>query len=150
MNRVLIGFIFGVLFTFGLNAWAEMDAKPTATKLPSSVVVPPDGGEIREAPSKKARVTILAEGKNAFLAKLWMAPNASVPSHRDASEEYIVILEGQGTIWIDGAQSSVSPGSVIFMAANAEVRFANGDKPLVALQVFAGPESAKKYDSWVE
>ena len=150
MIRIVIGLICGVVLTLGVDALAERESQPSENTVAPSVVVEPDGGKTRVAPSGKARVTILVEGENAFLAKLWMAPGASVPLHRDTSEEYIVILEGQGTIWIDGAQSSVFPGTAVFMAANSEVRFTNGDTPLVALQVFAGPSSAKKYDSWVE
>jgi quercetin dioxygenase-like cupin family protein len=150
MSRIVIGLICGVLLTLGFDALAEKESQPPETKFSRSVVVGPEGGKTRVAPSGKSRVTILAEGENAFIAKLWMAAGASVPLHRDASEEYIVVLEGQGTIWVDGAQSYVFPGSSVYMAAHSEVRFTNGDTPLVALQVFAGPGSAKKYDSWVE
>jgi hypothetical protein len=34
------------------------------------------------------------------------------------------------------------------MPPNAEVEFRNGDAQLVAIQVFAGPEPAAKYDAW--
>ena len=102
----------------------------------------------REAPSKKAWVTVLADGRNAFVAKLELAPGAKVPKHRDATEETIHVLEGSGTIVIDGKTSKVSPGTTIFMPANAEVSFENGPTKMVGVQVFAGPGPAKKYAKW--
>jgi mannose-6-phosphate isomerase-like protein (cupin superfamily) len=49
---------------------------------------------------------------------------------------------------IDGKTTTVGPGTMVYMPANAEVSFKNGPDPLVALQVFAGPASAKKYVKW--
>lgn len=78
-----------------------------------------------------------------------MNGGGAVPQHRDETEEYIYVLEGGGTITIDGTASSLSPGSIVYMPANAEVSYENGPEPLVALQVFAGPQPASKYDRWV-
>ncbi len=102
----------------------------------------------RAAPPGTATVRLLAEGQNAFLGRLVMEPNAAVPEHADSDEEYIHVLEGHGTIWIDGVASEVRPGATIFMPAGARVRFQNGDARMVAIQVFAGPGSAAKYDRW--
>lgn len=104
--------------------------------------------ERRVAPNGKARVTILARGANAFVARLEMDAGAAVPEHRDTTEEYIHVLEGSGTITIDDQEHALEPGSTVYMPANAKVRFHNGDQPLVGLQVFAGPEPAAKYDAW--
>lgn len=103
----------------------------------------------RSAPPGTASVAILARGENAFVARLEMAPNAAVPEHQDPDEEYIHVLEGRGTMWIDGTEYEVTPGTTIYMPAHSTVRFQNGDAPLVALQVFAGPGSAAKYDRWI-
>jgi quercetin dioxygenase-like cupin family protein len=102
----------------------------------------------RAAPPGTATVAELARGANAFVARLEMAPNAAVPEHRDADEEYIHVLEGHGTMWIDGTAHEVTPGTTIYMPAHATVRFQNGDERLVAIQVFAGPGSAAKYERW--
>ncbi|MEX1361869.1 MAG: cupin domain-containing protein, partial [Nannocystaceae bacterium] len=104
--------------------------------------------EQRDAPNGTARVTILARGVNAFIARLQMDPGATVPEHRDATEEYIHVLEGSGTIVIDEHEYALAPGSTVYMPADAKVSFRNGDEPLVGLQVFAGPEPAAKYDAW--
>lgn len=79
---------------------------------------------------------------------LRMDPGAAVPVHRDATEEYIHVLAGEGTIVIDGMATGVAAGSTIYMPANAEVSYQNGDAQMVALQVFAGPQPASKYDAW--
>lgn len=104
--------------------------------------------QVQVAPSGKAKVVLLAQGKNAFLGRLELAPGAKVPLHRDATEEYIHFLAGGGTITVDGQAHAVKAGSTIYMPANAEVTFTNGDAPAVAIQVFAGPAPAAKYQKW--
>jgi quercetin dioxygenase-like cupin family protein len=64
------------------------------------------------------------------------------------TEEYIHVLRGTGTITIDGIQHEIAPGTTIYMPANARVSFDNGDEPMTAIQVFAGPAPADKYDAW--
>lgn len=100
------------------------------------------------AGSGKARMTELARGENVFMARLEMDPGAKVPEHRDATEEYIHILQGKGTIYIDGKAHQVTPGTTVFMPANAKVSFENGRESLVGIQVFSGPGPASKYDGW--
>ena len=56
-----------------------------------------------------------------------MQPGAKVPEHQDATEEYIVVIEGGGTIHIDGTATEVAKGDSVYMPANATVRFENGD-----------------------
>lgn len=104
--------------------------------------------EQRQPPTKKASVWLLARGHNAFVGKLELAPSGAVPEHRDATEEYLHILEGSGKLMIDDTAYDVGPGTTIYMPANAKVSYQNGDQKLVALQVFAGPEPAAKYDGW--
>ena len=104
--------------------------------------------EVRHAPSGKANIRILGEGTNAFLGLLRMEGGAKVPEHRDSDEEYIHILQGTGTMFIEDKPYDVKPGTSIFMPKNARVRFQNGPDELMALQVFAGPGSAAKYDAW--
>ena len=105
---------------------------------------------VRKSPSGKARISLLGQGANAFLGKLHLAGGAKVPSHRDATEEYIHVLKGTGTVFIEGKAHPVAAGTTIVMAANAEVRFENGPEEMVGIQVFAGPQPASKYGSWLE
>jgi mannose-6-phosphate isomerase-like protein (cupin superfamily) len=126
----------------------ELSTDASDAVAPSPLVVNDETAERRQPPSGKAQITIYARGKNAFLAKLEMAPNGSVPVHRDTTEEYIYILEGSGTITIDSKSYAVAPHTAIFMPAGAEVTYQNGDERLVAIQVFSGPEPARKYEAW--
>jgi len=48
------------------------------------------------------------------------------------------------------ADTSVEPGTTIYMPAFAKVSVQNGEEPLVALQVFSGPSPARKYDAWTD
>ena len=100
------------------------------------------------APGGQARVWPLAEGSNAWVGRLELAPGAAVPPHRDPTEETIVVLSGTGTMMLDGQAHALSPGSTVYMPAGAEVSFTNGPERLVAIQVFAGPGPASKYDGW--
>ena len=79
---------------------------------------------------------------------LKLDPGASVPEHRDSTEEYIYILAGSGTIYINDKPYATNPGSTVYMPAHAKVRYDNGQDELVALQIFAGPAPAAKYDPW--
>lgn len=114
----------------------------------AAAVTPLSAVEQRQKGGGAAKIWALARGHNAFLGKLEMAPGGKVPEHRDATEEYIHILSGGGTFTIDGQTHAVGPGTTIYMPANALVSFDNGPEPLVAIQVFAGPEPAAKYDAW--
>lgn len=115
----------------------------------SPVVTKGDAAERRHPPGKDdVTVTILARGDQAFLARLEMPAGGKVPLHRDATEEYIHVLEGGGTITVDGTAHEIAAGDTVYMPANAEVTFQGGDAPLVAIQVFAGPGPAAKYGGW--
>jgi quercetin dioxygenase-like cupin family protein len=129
-------------------AATEAATAPTPTPSVWSPVTPAARAERRVSPNGKARVIILARGLEAFVARLEMDPGAAVPEHRDATEEYIHVLEGSGTITIDDVTYPLAMGDTVYMPADAKVSFQNGDAPLVGLQVFAGPEPAAKYDAW--
>jgi quercetin dioxygenase-like cupin family protein len=115
---------------------------------PAASVVALAEAERRSPPGSPASIALLARGDRAFLGLLRLPGGGAVPEHQDASEEYIYVLEGSGTLTIDGTEYELSPGSAVFMPSGATVTYTNGDEELVALQVFAGPESAAKYDRW--
>lgn len=122
---------------------------PVPPAAPAAPLVLSDSDAARvQPPHKKATLTRYASGPNAFLGKLELDAHVEIPPHRDATEEYIVVLSGGGTLMIDGTPHQLFPGSSVFMPANAEVSYANGPATLVAFQVFAGPSPAAKYDTW--
>lgn len=153
---LLAAFVLGACAATAVQSSASPPAAaPEATRaraLAPAAAWPPvtraAEAERRLAPNGKARVTILARGREAFVARLEMDPGAAVPEHRDATEEYIHVLEGGGTITIDDVALPLAAGDTVYMPADAKVSFQNGDAPLVGLQVFAGPEPAAKYDAW--
>jgi quercetin dioxygenase-like cupin family protein len=120
----------------------------SGAETPAAEVRAIESAERRASPPGTAEIAMLARGENAFLGRLVMEAGAEVPEHRDATEEYVHVLEGSGVITIDGQTYDVAPGSTIFMPANALVSFRNGAARMVAIQVFAGPEPAAKYDAW--
>lgn len=127
-----------------LGSWACGDAGDS----PHATVVTLSQVPSSTAPHGKASVQRLAEGQHAFVGRLVLEPNVAIPLHRDASEETIHVVEGTGTLTIDGKSFAIGPGATAFMPAMAEVRFENGPDRLVALQVFAGGDSQRKYDGW--
>ena len=111
-------------------------------------------GDARATANGKAQVWRIAgkqEGaQNAFFGVLELAPGATVPVHRDPTEEYIYILSGTGQMTIDGVKRRVGPGTGVFMPANAQVSFvADDDGPVRAVQFFAGQGPESKYEAWV-
>ncbi len=139
------------LLAVATSAGAQLVAAPPVVApkaTPAGEVRAADRAERRVSPSGSATITLLARGDNAFVGRLELAPGAKVPSHRDSTEEYIHVLQGAGTLVMDGKSYAVAAGSTIYMPANAEVSFANGDAPMVGIQVFAGPEPADKYAKW--
>jgi len=105
---------------------------------------------VRSSPTGSATVRHLARGNNAYLGKLEIKAGAAIPEHQDATEEYIHVLSGSGTMIIEGESHAIAAGTTVFMPARATVSFQNGDQTMVAIQVFAGPEPAAKYDTWVD
>lgn len=135
-----LGLSLGIALTLALSAFAK--------STPKAEVRAPQKLCTQTAPSGKARVTPLAQGKNAFVARLELNANAKVPEHRDSTEEYIHVLAGGGTMMIDDVAHPVVPGATIYMPANAKVSFTAGPTALSAIQVFAGPAPAAKYAKW--
>ena len=79
---------------------------------------------------------------------LKLAPNATVPKHKDVTEEYLYILSGGGNITINGKTTDISEGSSVYMPPYAEVSYRNGDQPTKVIQIFAKPSPADKYNNW--
>ena len=126
------------------EAPAPTGARPTRP----AAVTPLAATEHRQKDGGKGDIRVLARGDNAFLGKLELAPGGKVPEHRDPTEEYIHILEGGGKFTIDGQVHEVGPGTTIYMPPDALVSFENGPARMVAIQVFAGPGPAAKYEAW--
>ncbi len=147
-----IAALLSLSVAFALGACASTVAQRTgagtAHAALAPTVIPLAAAPRAQTANGKAQVAHLARGENAYMGRLELAAGAAVPEHRDATEEYIHILEGAGTMHIDGQRYELTAGATVFMPANALVRFQNGATRMVALQVFAGPAPAAKYERW--
>lgn len=159
MRRIIAALSFVPVLACASGSSCPPAGNETATKPSSSTApglleaVPAEVRALESAPQKvspngQARITFLAQGHNAFVGKLELAANARVPEHQDPTEEYIHVLSGRATMTMNGQQYEIGPGTTIYMPAYATVSVQNGPEPLVGLQVFAGPEPARKYDAW--
>ena len=158
---LLLAFALGACSTVALQSsagelaseeLAEAEAANEDKLAPASAseatVLSLDDAPAATAPNGKGSIVHLARGHNAYLGKLSMDAGGAVPTHRDPTEEYIHVLEGGGTMTIEGQAYEVRAGTTIYMPADAEVSYQNGDAPMVAIQVFAGPAPAQKYEAW--
>ena len=132
-------------FVLGLLCGVTVSAVAASTK---ATVIPLPSAEKRTAPTGKASIHLLAQGEQAFIGRLELDGGGQVPAHRDTTEEYIHVLQGGGNIRIDGAEHALTAGTTVYMPAGAEVSYSNGPEDFIAIQVFAGPEPAAKYDAW--
>ena len=107
--------------------------------------------DLRTKTKGKAKVAKLVQGNNAYLGLIELAPGASVPLHRDVTEEYLYLLNGSGVITIDGDSYEIETGSTVCMQQNSEVSYENSNAETSRfIQIFAGPEPASKYENWEE
>lgn len=109
-----------------------------------------DDSVARISPDDRVGVLALAEGRNAYVGQISLAPDTEVPLHRHESEEYLFILEGGGTMTIEGEQYELAAGSMVAVPSNAEHGFVNGPRRTVAFQVFAIPDAAHRFLEWEE
>ena len=133
---------------------ASVDCEPTkAEQVKERATADPMVGSFDDAPrflspTEEIAVVWLAEGKNAYLGELVLAPGTEVPIHTHQSEEYLLFMHGGGVMTVDGQEVEVGPGSVILVPADTEHAFVNGPHETVAIQVFASPEGAQRYRDW--
>jgi quercetin dioxygenase-like cupin family protein len=100
--------------------------------------------------TEEIAVVWLAEGKNAYLGELVLAPGTEVPMHTHDSEEYLFFMHGGGVMTIDGEEVEVGPGSVVLVPEKTEHAFVNGPDETIAIQIFADPEGAQRYRDWTQ
>lgn len=145
-----IGLLLGVTTTTVIAQQTDRQTgeQPQADNDKPEVVMSEGLAPTRNSPDGNAQILSLAEGDNAFVGKLSVAPGASLPEHTDDAEEYLYVLRGKGTITINGNEYDVQPRTIIYIPPGAKTTYKNDSQKLVALQVFAGPEPADKYTKW--
>lgn len=103
--------------------------------------------ERKVSESGQSHATSLAVGEEAYVGILEIQAGASVPAHQDPTEEFILVLEGEGVMTIDGEEYAVTADTFVYMPAEAEVSFV-ATTNVKAVQVFGGPAPAEKYGEW--
>lgn len=136
-----------IVLALAFPACASAPAAPAPSPVAPAVVAADDVAP-RWAPNGLADLRWLGQGRHAFVGLLRMDPGARVPEHQDESEEYIYVLQGHGVLTMDGVPHTVRPGTFVLMPAGATVSYVNGDEEMLAVQVFADPTSAAKYERW--
>lgn len=129
------------------------DTNARAAPAPSRPFVRNLSRAVVRAHAKGGVVKMLASpalhgNKHAFVAILSLPAGGKVPEHRDVTEEYLYVLAGGGTIWIEGKRYPLRKDDLVFMPASAKVRFVAGKKGVRVLQIFAEPGPEKKYEAW--
>lgn len=119
-------------FLKSMAFWAAPNGLP---KLPNGVVAAA-GAKLTKEPFGDLR--IFFEGKTdqvksmtagSLLLKAGMSPHAP---HQHPEEEFMVITEGTGEIVVDGKNTKVGPGSMMYCAANKSHGIVNtGKTPLL-------------------
>ena len=104
----------------------------------------------RVAPNEEVSIVWLAQGNNAYLGELNLAPETVVPPHQHDSEEYLFIIEGGGVLTIDGQEHELTPGTAVLIPAATQHSYVNGDHHTIAFQIFADPQGAQRYLEWTE
>lgn len=99
-------------------------------------------------PEGLVRAVLLARGQNAYVGKLVLQAQAQVPPRRSSTEEYLYIIDGSSVMTVNGQSYIIGPNMAVYIPAGGEVSFIVGSEPLVAVQVFAGPEPAGIYNDW--
>lgn len=138
---VLCGFLAGISLTL-------MAGKGSQHKASRAQVVQKSDANAVHVGKGKAHAWQLVKGQQAYMGVLSLAAGGAVPEHRDQTEEFLYVVEGNGIITIDGINHSIAPGTAVYMPAGAKVKYKNGDQKLVVVQVFAKPGPEAKYKKW--
>jgi quercetin dioxygenase-like cupin family protein len=71
------------------------------------------------------------DGAPGFFMRLFeIGAGGQTPLHSHANEHEVFVLEGEGAVWRDGAETPIGPGTAIFVPGGEKHCFKNrGDEP---------------------
>jgi mannose-6-phosphate isomerase-like protein (cupin superfamily) len=99
-------------------------------------------GELRERMPPRTVEYLEFLRVNTMSAGIYRLPTgARDPQSPHDEDEVYVVIEGRAVLNVDGERRPVGPGSVAFVGAHAEHRFEDVAEDLVAVVLFAPPES---------
>ena len=80
---------------------------------------------------------IIIVGEKAMMMRLIVQPNVPTPPHKHPHEQMGIVLEGEGTLYIDGEEKHILKGTSFWVPPNSAHNFdATGDKPAVLIECF--------------
>jgi len=83
---------------------------------------------------------ILIVGEKAMMMKLKVEPGIPTPPHSHPHEQMGHLLEGQGTLYVEGETREIVAGTSFWVPPNAPHNFdATGDKPAILIEAFSPP-----------
>lgn len=85
------------------------------------------------------------EAKTMSVGVYELAAGSVDPQQPHTEDEIYYVVAGTGQVHIDGEDSEISPGSVIFVAAGVEHRFHSITDDLKLLVVFAPPRGSQAH-----
>jgi quercetin dioxygenase-like cupin family protein len=66
------------------------------------------------------------DGAPTFAMRIFdVAPGGHTPLHHHPYEHEVYVMEGKGTVWRDGQEVSIGPGTVLFIPADEQHQFKN-------------------------
>jgi mannose-6-phosphate isomerase-like protein (cupin superfamily) len=130
---------YSVVFVLVLSIRPAAAQNPTSSELKSRIIrwddansYNADWGEMRRYFHGQTFAT-----EKTFVAAAIVQPGKSVhKAHRHAEEEYLAVVEGTGTWWLDGKQFAARRGDILYVGPWVYHGLTNtGDKPLVFLVI---------------
>lgn len=99
----------------------------------------------RMAQQGQARMVPVARGESAYLGEFALEAGVELEPQVRKEEEYLYILQGSAILSVDEKTFLVGPRMGVYIPSGAAVSWTNGPAPLVAVQVFAGPDLAASF-----
>ena len=101
-------------------------------------VLPGEHPTLETVPGRFGEIIIV--GEKAMMMRLTVQPNVPTPPHSHPHEQMGIVLEGEGTLFIDGEEKHITKGTSFWVPPNAAHNFdATGDKPAVLCECFTPP-----------
>jgi quercetin dioxygenase-like cupin family protein len=99
-------------------------------KIAQSLDVPAEPVTAEGAKGVTIRLLITKDdGAPRFAMRLFeIAPGGRTPLHTHANEHEVFVLEGEGTVWRDGNDVPLPPGSAVFVPGEEKHCFKNAGK----------------------
>jgi quercetin dioxygenase-like cupin family protein len=101
-------------------------------------VLPGEHPTLETVPGRFGEIIIV--GEKAMMMRLTVQPNVPTPPHSHPHEQMGIVLEGEGTLFIDGEEKHIKKGTSFWVPPNSSHNFdATGSKPAVLIECFSPP-----------